>query len=130
MAVWDPPKLAGELEELRRQFPGRQIWASGNTWCARPEPLINCGSAEELAERIKTAHRAPPDGSPSLASWRSYRARVRHRPAGHHLLAQAPYRRELERPRFLRRFRAHLRHAAHKTVNADRPPKIPPTSEA
>jgi hypothetical protein len=46
-------------------------------WCARPLPLINVSSPEELAERIRTAHMAPPDGVPTLASWRSYRARVR-----------------------------------------------------
>lgn len=69
---------AEELDELEARFPGWQVWVSGNNWCARPGPLINnCGSAEELAERIRIAHSQPPDGSPSLASWRSYSARVR-----------------------------------------------------
>jgi hypothetical protein len=66
-----------QLRDLERRFPGWQIWVSGPTWCARPWPLINCDSPEELAERIRTAHSQPPDGSPSLASWRSYVARVR-----------------------------------------------------
>jgi len=66
-----------QLAALRQQFPGWQIWVSGPTWCARPMPLINADSPEDLAERIRTAHTAPPDGSPSLASWRSYAARVR-----------------------------------------------------
>jgi len=77
MAEWDPPSCAAELDELRSQFPGWQIWVSGPVWCARPWPLINAGSPEELAERIRTAHSVPPDGSPSLASWRSYVARAR-----------------------------------------------------
>jgi hypothetical protein len=72
-----------QLRDLERRFPGWQVWAvprgrNGEaTWCARPWPLINCSSAEELAERIRTAHSQPPDGSPSLASLRSYAARVR-----------------------------------------------------
>ena len=35
------------------------------------------GSPEDLAQRIRTAHTQPPDGSPSLASLRSYAARAR-----------------------------------------------------
>ena len=73
----DHPDDAAELAKLRQQFPGWQIWASGPTWCARPWPLINAGSAEELAERLKIAHTSPPDGCPALASWRSYAARRR-----------------------------------------------------
>ncbi len=65
------------LRELEHAFPGWQIWLAGDTWCAKPTPLINAASAEELAERIKTAHSRPPDGAPPLASWRSYRARAR-----------------------------------------------------
>ena len=76
MAAWDPAERADKLEELRRQFPGWQVWASGDTWCARPWPLINAGSAEDLAERIRTAHASPPDGSPSLAAAESYAARA------------------------------------------------------
>jgi len=66
-----------QLAALRQQFPGWQIWASGTAWCARPWPLINADSAEDLAQRIRTAHTQPPDGSPSLASIRSYTARSR-----------------------------------------------------
>jgi hypothetical protein len=72
-----------QLRDLERRFPGWQVWAvprgrSGDaTWCARPWPLINADSPEELAERIRTAHSQPPDGSPSLASLRSYAARAR-----------------------------------------------------
>lgn len=76
---------AKELDELEARFPGWQFWAvpHGNprteyvTWSARPCLLINAGSPEELAERIRIAHSSPPDGSPALASWRSYRARLR-----------------------------------------------------
>jgi hypothetical protein len=68
---------AEQLRDLERQFPGWQVWHSGHKWCARPWPLINADSPEELAERIRTAHMSPPDGSPSLASWRSYLARAR-----------------------------------------------------
>jgi hypothetical protein len=77
MAEWDPPSCADELDELRRQFPGWQVWGGGTSWGARPWPVINAGSPEELAERIRTAHASPPDGSPSLASLRSYAARAR-----------------------------------------------------
>jgi hypothetical protein len=66
-----------QLAALQRQFPGWQIWVSGDRWCTRPWPLINAGGPEELAGRIRTAHSQPPDGSPSLATWRSYAARVR-----------------------------------------------------
>jgi len=74
-----------QLRDLERRFPGWQFWAvpHGNprtthvVWCARPWPLINAGSPGELAERIRGAHSVPPDGSPSLASWRSYTARVK-----------------------------------------------------
>jgi hypothetical protein len=80
--------MGGELEERRqqlaREFPGWRIYAyragdlkTGERWNAQPEPVICASSAEELAERIRTAHSQPPDGSPSLASWRSYAARVR-----------------------------------------------------
>src|SRR5271169_4206952 len=84
MAEWDPPKFADQLDELRRRFPGWRIYARrvGNLtereqWSAQPEPAIVAASAGELAERIRTAHSQPPAGSPSLASWRSYAARVR-----------------------------------------------------
>lgn len=77
MADRDPREHSEQLDELRRQFPGWQIWTSGATWCARPEPLINTDSAESLAELIRSSHDSPPRGLPSLASWRSYRARLR-----------------------------------------------------
>jgi hypothetical protein len=84
MAEWDPRKHADELDELRRRFPGWQVWAvpHGNptthvVWCARPQPLINADSAEELAAQIRAAHEQPPHGSPSLASLRSYTARAK-----------------------------------------------------
>jgi hypothetical protein len=74
-----------QLRDLERRFPGWTIWAvpHGNpttthvVWWAQPLPLINAGSPEELAERIRTAHSQPPDGFPSLAFLRSYAARVR-----------------------------------------------------
>jgi hypothetical protein len=66
-----------QLGELKRAFPGWEIWSTGSAWCARPRPHIIAGSAGDLAERIKIAHTSPPDGSPSLASWRSYRTRAR-----------------------------------------------------
>lgn len=66
-----------QLAALRQRFPGWQIWASGIAWCAQPQPLINAASAEELAGAIAMAHGQPPYGSPSLASARSYAARVR-----------------------------------------------------
>ncbi|MGH3225767.1 MAG: hypothetical protein ACRDPY_44990, partial [Streptosporangiaceae bacterium] len=73
---WDGPH-GGQLRKLEAEFPGWQVWVSGPTWCARPQPLINAGSAEELAGRMRTAHSRPPDGSPSLATWRSYVTRRR-----------------------------------------------------
>jgi hypothetical protein len=71
--------------ELKEQFPGWHIWfvphsaSDGETWCAQPWPLINAGSADELTAAMRAAHQGPPFGSPSLASWRSYRARTRAR---------------------------------------------------
>jgi hypothetical protein len=38
--------------------------------------VISADSPEELAARIRTAHQAPSDGSPALASSRSYQARA------------------------------------------------------
>src|SRR5690349_7991071 len=71
--------------ELKQQFPGWHIWyvprptGEGATWCAQPDPAISAGSPAELAERIRIAHMAVPDGSAPLASWRSYLARARKR---------------------------------------------------
>jgi hypothetical protein len=70
-------------DELQREFPGWHVWfvprtnPQGVTWYAQPWPLLNADTAEELAEDIREAHAAIPEGVPSLASWRSYRARLR-----------------------------------------------------
>jgi hypothetical protein len=77
MGALDPERYGEQLAELRQRFPGWQIWVSGPKWCARPWPLINASSPEDLAQRIRTAHAQPPDGSPPLASLRSYTARAR-----------------------------------------------------
>ena len=42
-------------------------------------PVVNADSPGELAERIRIAYMAPPDGAVPLASWRSYLARARKR---------------------------------------------------
>ena len=80
----DPAEpYAEQLAELAARFPGWQFWAvphgrptTSVVWCARPLPLINAGSPEELAERVTLAHAVPPCGSPALASLRSYKARA------------------------------------------------------
>lgn len=77
MSALDPERHREQLDELRRRFPGWQIWVSGTVWCAQPQPLINAASPGELAEAITMAHGQPPYGSPSLASARSYAARAR-----------------------------------------------------
>jgi hypothetical protein len=92
MGALDPERYSEQLDELRHRFPGWQIWVSGPKWCARPMPLINAGSPEELAKRIRTAHSQPPDGSPSLASLRSYTARAR-RLRGYEIAAAAGWER-------------------------------------
>lgn len=62
-------------ERLIRRFPCWRIWfvphgtSSGLThvvWCAQPEPLLNCGSPEELAEEMTAAdaRRAGPGRAP------------------------------------------------------------------
>ena len=74
-----------QLADLERRYPGWQFWTvpHGNpatthvTWCARPWPLINADSPEELAEAVRSAHSRVPDGSPALASARSYTARAK-----------------------------------------------------
>lgn len=50
-------------DELAGRFPGWQIWYSPRTdrtvvWCARPYPLLNEGSAEDLAAAIERAEAA------------------------------------------------------------------------
>jgi len=49
--------------ELAARFPGWQIWYSPRTdrtvvWCARPNPLLNEASPEELSEAIEQAEAA------------------------------------------------------------------------
>jgi hypothetical protein len=51
----------------------------GAIWCAQPDPQISADSPGELAELIRIAHMAVPDGSTPLASWRSYLARAKKR---------------------------------------------------
>lgn len=45
---------------LEDKFPGWKIWyvphsTGGVTWCAQPKPLLNCRSAEDLAEEMTAA---------------------------------------------------------------------------
>lgn len=51
-------ELDERKRELEERFPGWQVWfvpaATGPvTWCARPWPLLNEASPEELAKAIK-----------------------------------------------------------------------------
>lgn len=56
---------------LRSAFPGWQVWyvpawdgrRSTMTWCARPEPLLNCASAAELVEEMLRHSSSTPRGS-------------------------------------------------------------------
>jgi len=73
-----------QLADLERRYPGWQFWTvpHGNptthvVWCARPWPLINADSPGELAGAVRAAHSQVPDGSPALASLRSYAARAK-----------------------------------------------------
>lgn len=64
--------------ELQEQFPGWQIWfvpRSGRTttWCARPWPLLNTDSPEQLAADIIHAHEEAAAEWPALASPADYR---------------------------------------------------------
>jgi hypothetical protein len=48
-------------DRLQREHPGWQVWyvphaGRGVTWCARPNPLINAPSPEDLAGQISSAH--------------------------------------------------------------------------
>lgn len=56
MASWADQQKA----ELEARFPGWKIWyvprsAGSTTWCAQPEPLLNCGTPQELEEEITAA---------------------------------------------------------------------------
>jgi hypothetical protein len=67
-----------QRRELEAEFPGWHIYCLAGKWGAWLDPRIsNCASPEELAREIRAAHASPPDGLPALASWRSYRGRVR-----------------------------------------------------
>lgn len=73
----DPPRktlseLDAERDNLRECFPGWHIWyvprteAGGRqtiTWCARPHPLLNCGSPDELVASMRAADQARAAGS-------------------------------------------------------------------
>jgi hypothetical protein len=56
---------------LEDRFPSWQIWYvphSGNrtvTWCARPHPLLNEASPEDLAEAIQRLPWAPAPAPPA-----------------------------------------------------------------
>jgi hypothetical protein len=63
--------------ELQQQFPGWQIWYVPSldksvTWCARPWPILNCGSVEHLKADIRQAHEEAASGWPALASLDDY----------------------------------------------------------
>jgi hypothetical protein len=80
--VGEPAGPEEQLLDLRRRFPGWQIWyvpyePDGGTWCARPQILIRCGSAEDLAASIGAAHDEVIPESVALASSRDYATRVR-----------------------------------------------------
>lgn len=50
-------------DELAQRYPGWQIWYSPRTdrtvvWCARPNPLLNEASPEQLAKAIERAEAA------------------------------------------------------------------------
>ncbi len=53
-------ELDESMHELRRDNPGWQIWYVPHTdrtvtWCARPQPLINTDSPEQLQKLIDQA---------------------------------------------------------------------------
>ena len=80
--VGKPVGTEGQLLDLRRRFPGWQIWyvpyePDGGTWCARPQILIRSGSAEDLAASIRAAHDEVVPESVALASSRGYGTRVK-----------------------------------------------------
>lgn len=58
--------------ELRQRNPGWQIWfvpklGKDATWCARPWPLINSTSPEQLEADIAQAHAEAAEIWPALA---------------------------------------------------------------
>jgi hypothetical protein len=53
-------ELDERKQELERGYPGWQIWYVPHTnrtvmWCARPRPLLNADSAEQLQQLIEQA---------------------------------------------------------------------------
>ena len=49
--------------QLQERFPGWQVWwvkktGKGYIWCARPNPLINADTPEDLIEAIAKAEAA------------------------------------------------------------------------
>lgn len=55
-----------ERDKLKADWPGWRIWfvpcltQGGGTrivWCAQPEPLLNCGSIQELEHEMRAADR-------------------------------------------------------------------------
>jgi hypothetical protein len=63
-----------ELDEIKRRIeeshPGWQVWYSPRlnrtvVWCARPNPLLNEASPEQLAEAIEQADAARQAGADS-----------------------------------------------------------------
>jgi hypothetical protein len=63
--------------ELAERFPGWRIWYVPHldrtiTWCAQPEPLLNAGSPEHLAEYIAEAHTEAASTHPALANRADY----------------------------------------------------------
>jgi hypothetical protein len=59
--------LDDRKRELAQDNPGWQVWyvprsaARGAIWCARPWPLLNADSPEELQKLIEQARDAPAD---------------------------------------------------------------------
>jgi hypothetical protein len=57
--------------ELRQRHPGWQVWFVPGigtvTWCARPYPLINAQTPEQLEAEIAQAHAEAAEHWPALA---------------------------------------------------------------
>ena len=68
---------------LEQEWPGWSVWyvpralGGGAVWSARPLPLLNADSPEELVAKIRTAHAEPGDQTQAIASLRSYRMRIK-----------------------------------------------------
>ncbi|MBV9448967.1 MAG: hypothetical protein JO345_24020 [Streptosporangiaceae bacterium] len=63
--------------ELQKKFPGWQIWYvpkldKSVAWCARPWPVINSDSPEQLEADIAQAHTEASSEWPALASISDY----------------------------------------------------------